>query len=83
LLQAQVLNGLNELKENLGFTCIFISHDLAVVKYWSDRVLVMTKGKIEEIADADYKVSLLLSRVGVVSKKYILEISKRRQIRGY
>lgn len=43
----------------------------------------MTKGKIEEIADADYKVSLLLSRVGVVSKKYILEISKRRQIRGY
>lgn len=51
--QAQVLNLLNELKENLGFTYIFISHDLAVVKYMSDQVLVMNKGKIEERADAD------------------------------
>jgi peptide/nickel transport system ATP-binding protein len=51
--QAQVLNLLNELKENFGFTYIFISHDLAVVKYFSDQVIVMNKGKIEEIADAD------------------------------
>lgn len=51
--QAQVLNLLNELKENFGFTYIFISHDLAVVKYMSDQVLVMSKGKIEEMADAD------------------------------
>ncbi|NBL65038.1 dipeptide ABC transporter ATP-binding protein [Flavobacterium sp. NST-5] len=51
--QAQVLNLLNELKENFGFTYIFISHDLAVVKYMSDQVLVMNKGKIEEMADAD------------------------------
>lgn len=51
--QAQVLNLLNELKENFGFTYIFISHDLAVVKYMSDQVLVMNRGKIEEIADAD------------------------------
>jgi peptide/nickel transport system ATP-binding protein len=51
--QAQVLNLLNELKENFGFTYIFISHDLAVVKYMSDQVLVMNKGRIEEIADAD------------------------------
>ncbi|WP_296143637.1 ABC transporter ATP-binding protein [uncultured Flavobacterium sp.] len=51
--QAQVLNLLNELKENFGFTYIFISHDLAVVKYMSDQVLVMNKGKIEEFADAD------------------------------
>jgi len=51
--QAQVLNLLNELKENFGFTYIFISHDLAVVKYMSDQVVVMNKGKIEEIADAD------------------------------
>lgn len=51
--QAQVLNLLNELKENFGFTYIFISHDLAVVKYMSDQVLVMNKGKIEELADAD------------------------------
>ena len=51
--QAQVLNLLNELKENFGFTYIFISHDLAVVKYMSDQVLVMNKGKFEEMADAD------------------------------
>lgn len=51
--QAQVLNLLNELKEKFGFTYIFISHDLAVVKYMSDQVLVMNKGKIEEMADAD------------------------------
>ncbi|MBW1293978.1 ABC transporter ATP-binding protein [Aquimarina litoralis] len=51
--QAQVLNLLNELKENFGFTYIFISHDLAVVKYMSDQLLVMNKGKIEEKGDAD------------------------------
>ncbi|PKH66828.1 ABC transporter ATP-binding protein [Flavobacterium sp. ALD4] len=51
--QAQVLNLLNELKENFGFTYVFISHDLAVVKYMSDQVLVMNQGRIEEIADAD------------------------------
>jgi peptide/nickel transport system ATP-binding protein len=38
---------LNELKENFGFTYIFISHDLAVVKYMSDQVLVMNQGRIE------------------------------------
>ncbi|MHA7059321.1 ABC transporter ATP-binding protein [Aquimarina sp. M1] len=51
--QAQVLNLLNELKENFGFTYIFISHDLAVVKYMSDQLLVMNEGKIEERGDAD------------------------------
>ncbi len=51
--QAQVLNLLNELKENFGFTYIFISHDLAVVKYMSDQLLVMNNGKIEEHGDAD------------------------------
>ena len=51
--QAQVLNLLNELKENFGFTYIFISHDLAVVKYMSDQLLVMNQGKIEELDDAD------------------------------
>ncbi len=51
--QAQVLNLLNELKENFGFTYIFISHDLAVVKYMSDQVIVMNRGQIEEMADAD------------------------------
>ncbi|WP_299900600.1 ABC transporter ATP-binding protein [uncultured Aquimarina sp.] len=52
--QAQVLNLLNELKEKFGFTYIFISHDLAVVKYMSDQLLVMNNGKIEEKGDADF-----------------------------
>jgi len=51
--QAQVLNLLNELKNEFGFTYIFISHDLAVVKYVSDQLLVMNNGKIEELDDAD------------------------------
>lgn len=51
--QAQVLNLLNELKQDFGFTYIFISHDLAVVKYMSDQLVVMNNGKIEEIDDAD------------------------------
>lgn len=51
--QAQVLNLLNELKATFGFTYIFISHDLAVVKYMSDQLLVMSKGKVEELDDAD------------------------------
>jgi peptide/nickel transport system ATP-binding protein len=51
--QAQVLNLLNELKIDFGFTYIFISHDLSVVKYMADQLVVMNKGKIEEIGDAD------------------------------
>jgi peptide/nickel transport system ATP-binding protein len=51
--QAQVLNLLNDLKSDFGFTYIFISHDLSVVKYMSDQLVVMNNGKIEEIGDAD------------------------------
>ncbi len=51
--QARVLNLLNDLKENFKFTYIFISHDLAVVKYMSDKLVVMNQGKIEEIGEAD------------------------------
>jgi peptide/nickel transport system ATP-binding protein len=51
--QAQVLNLLNDLKKEFKFTYIFISHDLSVVKFMSDRMVVMNKGKIEEIGDAD------------------------------
>jgi peptide/nickel transport system ATP-binding protein len=51
--QAQVLNLLNDLKSEFKFTYIFISHDLSVVKFMSDRMVVMNKGKIEEIGDAD------------------------------
>jgi peptide/nickel transport system ATP-binding protein len=51
--QAQVLNLLNDLKKEFGFTVIFISHDLSVVRYISDRIMVMNKGKIEESGPAD------------------------------
>ena len=51
--QAQVLNLLNQLKSEFNFTYIFISHDLSVVKYMADQLVVMNKGKIEEIDDAD------------------------------
>ena len=47
--QAQVLNLLNELKNDYNYTCIFISHDLSVVKFMSDRMIVMNNGKIEEM----------------------------------
>jgi peptide/nickel transport system ATP-binding protein len=52
-IQAQILNLLNRLKRELNFTCIFISHDLSVVKFMSDRMVVMNKGKIEEMGDPD------------------------------
>jgi peptide/nickel transport system ATP-binding protein len=47
--QAQVLNLLNDLKRTFGFTYIFISHDLSVVRFMSDRVLVMNHGRMEEL----------------------------------
>ncbi len=52
-IQAQVLNLLNELKRDFNFTYIFISHDLSVVKFMSDRMIVMNQGKIEEMGDPD------------------------------
>ncbi len=51
--QAQVLNLLNDLKNKFNFTCLFISHDLSVVKFMADRLIVMKDGKIEEIGEAD------------------------------
>ena len=52
-IQAQVINLLNDLRERLGLTIIFIAHDLSVVKYFSDRIGVMYFGKMVELADSD------------------------------
>ncbi len=71
--QAQVLNLLNDLKANFGFTYIFISHDLAVVKYMADQLLVMKDGKIEELGDAD---SIYTSPEKEYTKKLINAIPK-------
>ena len=71
--QAQVLNLLNELKNDFGFTYIFISHDLAVVKYMADQLLVMNAGKIEEIGDAD---EIYANPVNDYTKKLIAAIPK-------
>ena len=51
--QAQVLNLLNDLKKEFRFTSVFISHDLSVVRYISDRIIVMNNGMIEEEGPAE------------------------------
>ena len=52
-IQAQVINLLNDLRERMGLTILFIAHDLSVVKYFSDRIGVMYFGKMVELADSD------------------------------
>lgn len=51
--QAQIINLISELKRDMGFTCLFISHDISVVRYLSDRILVMKQGKIIDQGEAD------------------------------
>ena len=71
--QAQVLNLLNDLKKEFGFTVIFISHDLSVVRYISDRIMVMNKGKIEESGNAD---EIYFNPKSDYTKKLIASIPK-------
>jgi oligopeptide transport system ATP-binding protein len=52
-IQAQVINLLNDLSEKMGLTIMFIAHDLAVVKYFSNRIAVMYYGKIVELGTSD------------------------------
>ena len=52
-IQAEILNLLNDLKEKFGFTYVFISHDMSVIKYFTDRVIVIKKGKIIELNETD------------------------------
>ena len=71
--QAQVLNLLSDLKKEFGFTIIFISHDLSVVRYISDRIMVMNKGKIEESGKAD---DIYFTPRSAYTKKLIASIPK-------
>lgn len=75
--QAQVLNLLNRLKQDYGFTYIFISHDLSVVRYMSDRVMVMNNGKMEELSEAD---ELYRNPQTAYTKKLIEAIPGRKNI---
>lgn len=51
--QAQIINLINELKREMGFSCLFISHDIGVVRFVSDRIAVLKKGEIVEQGEAD------------------------------
>ncbi len=76
--QAQVLNLLNDLKKEFGFTAIFISHDLSVVRFISDRIMVMKKGKIIEEGPSD---EIYFSPKNDYTKKLIDAIPGKKIIR--
>ena len=85
--QAQVLNLLNELRNDFNFTYIFISHDLSVVKFMSDRMMVMKDGKIVEIGIADeiYKnpqTDYTKHLINSIPKGEIKEIKKRIELKA-
>ncbi|BDS11179.1 ABC transporter ATP-binding protein [Aureispira anguillae] len=83
--QAQVLNLLLDLRHKFNFTYIFISHDLSVVKFMSDRMIVMNNGKIEEMDAADNiysnpKKSYTQKLISAIPKGEIEDIKKRMQL---
>ena len=88
-IQAQVINMLKELQEEMGLTYLFIAHDLSVVKYISDRVIVMYLGTIVEEAPADELYAhpthpytqALLSAIPVANP-HIAKAQKRITIKG-
>jgi peptide/nickel transport system ATP-binding protein/oligopeptide transport system ATP-binding protein len=87
-IQAQIINLLEELQDDLGLTIIFIAHDLSVVRHVCDRIAVMYLGKIVELADADALfdhprhpyTGALLSAVPVPDPRLARE--KQRQVLG-
>jgi len=74
--QAQILNLLNDLKKELGLTYIFISHDLAVVKYMSDRIIIMKDGKVEETGEESEISDLLTPSLGISKLGFIYRKQK-------
>jgi oligopeptide/dipeptide ABC transporter ATP-binding protein len=87
-IQAQIINLLEELQDELGLTVVFIAHDLSVVRHVCDRIAVMYLGKIVELADADALfehprhpyTGALLSAVPVPDPRLARE--KQRQVLG-
>jgi peptide/nickel transport system ATP-binding protein len=80
--QAQVLNLLIELRDEFQFTYIFISHDLSVVTFMSDRMMVMNGGKIEEIGDAEEiyhhpSSEYTKNLIRAIPKGYVNDIQKK------
>ncbi len=85
--QAQVLNLLNELKKELELTYIFISHDLSVVKYMSDRMVVMQEGRVEEMGDADQiynspKTDYTKKLINAIPEGKLEDIKRRLEQKG-
>lgn len=88
--QAQVLNLLKELQAEFNLTYIFISHDLAVVKFMSDRIMVMNRGRVEEIGAAEqiYRqpqqsyTRHLISAIPIGSLERIQELQAARSVAG-
>lgn len=80
-IQAQVINMLKRLQEEMGLTYLFIAHDLSVVKYISDRIIVMYLGSIVEQADSDelYQNPLHPYTKGLLSSIPIAEPAKARK----
>jgi oligopeptide/dipeptide ABC transporter ATP-binding protein len=83
-IQAQIINMLRNLQEEIGLTYLFIAHDLSVIKYISDRILVMYLGSVVELADADelYAHPLHPYTQGLLAAIPEADPVKARQTRG-
>ena len=86
-MQAQIINLFKSLKEKMNLTCLFISHDLAMLRYISDRIAVIYNGKIVEIAETEelysnpihpYTKELITSILTVdINNKFKVDINER------